>query len=324
MFYRALNIRSCSWSSDDDVHSLQFVTSRIRGHNVDPHHSVLIRSLLVVVLGWPLRSDSLHVGRTMRSCTRAHPPTVPACAHPFFVEMRVMANVVGSSKEKRINYQTGVEQPTKVVYPTASANPDRTHFTTLTVAPRGRPRHHPQTTSPGHPRADDLPGPSACRRPPRSIRVQTTSPAIRVQTTSGPSACRRPPGHPRADDLRAIRVQTTSGPSACRRPPGHPRADDLRAIRVQTTSGPSACRRPPGHPRADDLRAIRVQTTSGPSACRRPPGHFTCRRTSGPSACRRPPGHPHADDPIKTSPANTWRWRSALLQLGKLLAPLSL
>ena len=34
---------------------------------------------------------------TMRSCTRAHPPTVPACAHPFIDETRVKGNVVGGT-----------------------------------------------------------------------------------------------------------------------------------------------------------------------------------------------------------------------------------
>ena len=178
---------------------------------------------------------------TMRSCTRAHPQTVPACARPFFVEMRVMANVVGSPTLTELPW-TKVEQPTKGSTP--GQRRPRSHplydvdHPGRRVAIRGRPLRpsadglsgHPQTTS-GHPQADDLQpsdhGPSARRRP-LAIRMQTTSGAIRTQKTSGPSASRRPQSHPQASASRrppAIRKQTTSGhpQTTC----GHP----------QTTSG---------------------------------------------------------------------------------------
>ena len=63
-------------------------------------------------------------GRTVRSCTRALPPTGPAYAHLlFFLEMRVMANVVGSLKENRTTARPGSSRPRGL--PPASADPDR-------------------------------------------------------------------------------------------------------------------------------------------------------------------------------------------------------
>ena len=145
---------------------------------------------------------------TMRSCTRAHPPTVPNRARSSFCgEYGLKANVVGSLRS--LNYRGPGSSSRPKDLPPASADPDRTHFTTLTTrdgespstddhrAIRRRPPGHPQMTT--GPSADDH----------RAIRPQTTS------------------GHPQADDLR---------PSASRRPPtirkqttsGHPQADDLR------------------------------------------------------------------------------------------------
>ena len=95
----------------------------------------------------------------------------------------------------------------------------------------------------------------------------------------------------------------------------HPRTTQSHP---QTTS-PVIRRRPCGHPHADDLRTILMQTTSGPSLWQKtlskqtPLKHFT---TKGPPRT-------WSETP-RTSPANTWRWRSALLQFGKLSAPLSL
>ena len=172
---------------------------------------------------------------TMSSCTRAHPPTVPACAHPFLVEMRVMANVVGSSKEKRTTARPGSRSRPRGL-PPASADPDRTHFTTLTIRDGESPS------------ADDLPG-----------HPQTTSPAIRRRPLRPSADDLRPSaddlrpsaddlGHP-ADDLGVVRKQTTTG---------RPHADDHGAVRKQTTSGHPETTS--GHPQTTSGHP---QTTSG-------------------------------------------------------------
>ena len=129
---------------------------------------------------------------TMRSCTRAHPPTVPNRGHSLFffcgeARLRPMSSVVLHPRDYRGPGSSSRPRDP----PPASADPDRTHFTTLTI----RDDESPSADDPGS-SEDDL----------RAIRRR---PPGHLQTTSGPSACRRPPGHPHADDLRAIRMQTT-------------------------------------------------------------------------------------------------------------------
>ena len=62
---------------------------------------------------------------TMRSCTRAHPPTVPACAHLLFLwRSAIKANVVGSLCS--LNYRGPGSSSRPRGLPPASADPDRT------------------------------------------------------------------------------------------------------------------------------------------------------------------------------------------------------
>ena len=110
----------------------------------------------------------------MRSCTRAHPPTVRACAHLFCGNARLRPTYYRGPDQGRAARPWGL--------PPASADPDRTHFTTLTI------------------RNDESPRPPAIRRRPPGRPHADGLRAVRMQTASGPSACRRPPSHPHADD----------------------------------------------------------------------------------------------------------------------------
>ena len=123
----------------------------------------------------------------------------------FFWKSAIKANVVGS--QCSLNYRGPGSSSRPRGLPPASADPDRTHFTTLTIwdgespsadnpgpSADDLPSHpqttsgHPQTTS-GHPQtttgpsADDFSGHPQTTFP--AICKQTTFPAICKQTTSG-------------------------------------------------------------------------------------------------------------------------------------------
>ena len=150
--------------------------------------------------------------RTMHSCTRALPPTVPNRAHSSFCgEARnERAVVVGRTRATTLPRDQG-----------KSGRPGGGH-----PASHDRPLSH--TSYDGGQTGRRACGPSASKRPPRAIRKQTTTTGHpHADDHHGPSARRRPravrkqaiTGRPQADD---------HGPSASRR---------LPAVRPQTTSG---------------------------------------------------------------------------------------
>ena len=253
-----------------------------------PHMRCVMRATAVhacacVVTLYTLRS--VRYQQRLRARARTRPPS--PCAH------LLNARKGKSSRSAVLHYRTtagpGSRSRPKGSKPGQRAqDPDPTHLTSTTVRDGEPGASHPQTT-PAIRRRPFLWGP-----PVGSPRGSTPWGPPRGVPPWGP-----PVGSPFFVSSPAIRRRPPR-PSACRRPPDHPHADDLRAIRMQTTSGPSACRRPPGHPHADDLRAIRKQTTLSKQT---PLKHFT---TKGPPRTW--------SEAPRTSPANTWQWRSALLQ----------
>ena len=99
----------------------------------------------------------------VRVRTRTRPPP-PACAHPLFLwRSAIKANVVGSLRS--LNYRGPGSSSRPWGLPPASADPDRTHFTTLTIWDG----ESPSADDPG-PSADDLRPSADVRRRPPAIR----------------------------------------------------------------------------------------------------------------------------------------------------------
>ena len=250
---------------------------------------------------------------TMRSCTRAHPPTIPACAHPFFFlstcALWPTSWVVRKKKE---------------LLPDRGRAADQGVYLRPTLTPIAPPLRG-AATSAGNPRSGWEKSRSRLRQKwPRSVHVCLRH----MQCVMCVTPCARMHAHCYAIHASFVRCQPCVRARARTRPPSppahilffvdmHVMANVVGSSQEKgTTARPGSSSRPRGlspanaDPNRTDSTTLTIRDDESPSAddpgpsADDLPGHP--QTTSRPSACRRPPGHPHADDPIKTDTSETF------------------